>query len=537
MKKCAYRMGLLLLLVTTARAQMVSQTITLSAGWNAVYLHVDPAVTANDFFNAWPVDSVSLYDSGSFLRTAQYSTEAASEKALSFAYLVWHRGLDDLSTLKNIAGDRIYVCFASKAYSTTVYGSPCVQRMAWHPASTGNANTPMNFFGVSMSAGALVSVSTYLAGLNNGYTSVQRLAGGNPAKPGMIPVTTVRDGMVLVMDSSGISDWAGPLYVSPVGGIDFGSEGSLATFSVRNDSSTNRTVTITYTRSQGARPENEPPLLELLFQSVSNTWDNVPLTLTNSLAVDETWTLSLAIDRTQFNGVIGAQRAGILAVSDRDSGACFLARVPVSAVGGEGATLEKAAWPAGLWLVEMTMAKVSQFVSDTEITDGVKAGGRMKLRALLHVDSNDDMTLLQRVLLVTSTDVDGTASVNLHLSNASIPAGAEVQRLSTVDMGVDNLQVAPDSGTFREQTQFSFTVAAGDRSNPFRHAYHPDHDGLLWDFSTTAPSGDVWSNYVSTVKPETFSVSNVLTLTWSDDASAIASGIRPTNLRAPAAGH
>lgn len=64
--------------------------------------------------------------------------------------------------------------------------------------------------------------------------------------------------------------------------------------------------------------------------------------------------------------------------------------------------------------------------------------------------------------------------------------------------------------------------AAGDRSNPFRHAYHPDHDGLLWDFSTPAPSGDVWSNYVSTVKPETFSVSNVLTLTWSDDASAIA---------------
>ena len=163
------------------------------------------------------------------------------------------------------------MCFASTTYTATVYGLPCVQRMAWHPTSTGNANTPMNYFGVSMSNGVSVSVSTYLAGLNNGYTSVLRLAGGNPAKPGTIPVSTVRDGMVLVMDSSGISDWAGPLYVSPVGGIDFGSESSMATFSVRNDSTTTRTVAITYTRSQGLHPENEPPLLNLLFKSASNT--------------------------------------------------------------------------------------------------------------------------------------------------------------------------------------------------------------------------------------------------------------------------
>lgn len=521
MNKCAGWLGVLFIAVS-ASAQVVPQTITLAKGWNAFYLRVDPGVTANDFFAAWPVDHASLYDSASFLRTAQFATDSTVEPALAAAYLAWHRGLDDVSTLKNMAGDRIYVCFASNAYSTMVYGTPCVPRMSWHPASTGQSDTSLNFFGVSMANGATVFPAAYLNGLDTGYTSAQRVAGGDPAAMGLLDATSVRDGMVLAMDAAQISDWAGPLYLSPVGGIDFGADSSLAGFSVRNDASSNRTVSIAYARSQGPNPTIEPPLLELLYKTSSNTWETVPVSMSKSLAAGETWTLVLAIDRAQFGGVVGTKRAGILTVGDASGGSFFLARAPVSAMGGEGATLEKAEWPAGLWLVDMKMDQVSQVKSDTEIEDGVAAGGKMPLRAILHVDSNGDMTLLQRILIATTENTNGTTDVSLHLSDATVPAGSSVMRLSTVDMGVDNLQVAPDSGTFREQAQFSFTVAADDRSNPFRHAYHPDHDGLRWDFATPAPSGDDPSHYVGTVKPETFSVSNVLTFAWSDDAADIA---------------
>jgi hypothetical protein len=520
MKKCAELMGVLFM-AASAWGQVAPQTIRLVNGWNAFYLHVDPGMTAIDFFDAWPVGSVSLYDSASFLRTAQYSTDVATEPTLAPAYLVWRRGLDDVSTLKNMAGDRIYVCFASNHFVTTVYGTPCVQRMAWHVATTGASETPLNFFGVSMMNGVSIPTADYLQGLATGYTITNRVVGGNPAQMGLLVATSVKDGAVLVMDSTQIDDWAGPLYLSPVGGVHFGAEGSLAGFSVRNDAPTNRTVSIAYARSQGTNVLLEPPLLEMLFKTSSNTWESVPPVMTKTLAAGETWTLVLAIDRTQFGGVASAKRAGILTVGDLDGGSYFRARAPVSAIGA-AIDPEKEAWPSGLWLVDLRMNQVSQVKSAAEIEDGVASGGTMPLRAILHVDANGDMTLLQRVLIATSVDGDGAAHVALHLSDASVPAGASLMRLSTVDMGVDNLQVAPDSGTFRQQAQFSFVVAAGDRSNPFRHATHPDHDGLRWDFATPAPSGDDPSNYVGTVKPETFSVSNVLSLTWSGDAADIA---------------
>ena len=57
--------------------------------------------------------------------------------------------------------------------------------------------------------------------------------------------------------------------------------------------------------------------------------------------------------------------------------------------------------------------------------------------------------------------------------------------------------------------------------NPFRHAKHPDHDGKNADFSGPAPSGDDYANYLSTVKPELFTIENDLRLQW--DATNAAS--------------
>ena len=105
MNKCAGWLGVLFIAVS-ASAQVVPQTITLAKGWNAFYLRVDPGVTANDFFAAWPVDHASLYDSASFLRTAQFATDVATEPTPSATYLAWHRGLDDVSSLQHMAGDR-----------------------------------------------------------------------------------------------------------------------------------------------------------------------------------------------------------------------------------------------------------------------------------------------------------------------------------------------------------------------------------------------------------------------------------------------
>ena len=61
---------------------------------------------------------------------------------------------------------------------------------------------------------------------------------------------------------------------------------------------------------------------------------------------------------------------------------------------------------------------------------------------------------------------------------------------------------------------FEFEVAADGATSLLRHPYHPQHDGLRWDFSTPAPSGDFIDNYKGEVKPETFSVKNTVMLSF-----------------------
>ena len=92
------------------------------------------------------------------------------------------------------------------------------------------------------------------------------------------------------------------------------------------------------------------------------------------------------------------------------------------------------------------------------------------------------------------------------------------RRLSSVMMSVDTPVVAASAHTtFGDQLQFAWTVDAKARDNPFRHAWHPDHDGKKADYSGDAPSGDDFGNYAQPVKPELWSISNRLDFSWHED--------------------
>ena len=83
--------------------------------------------------------------------------------------------------------------------------------------------------------------------------------------------------------------------------------------------------------------------------------------------------------------------------------------------------------------------------------------------------------------------------------------------------------VVEAGGTFGAGTlAFAYTIQPAGRSNPFHHPFHPDHDGLNAYFDGAAPSGDDFANYAGSVKPETFSIGNVIELTWAAGGSAAA---------------
>ena len=191
-------------------------------------------------------------------------------------------------------------------------------------------------------------------------------------------------------------------------------------------------------------------------------------------------------------------------------------RLPVAAAVGSSAAV---AYPTGLWVGQIALTQVSGIDDATPVA----AGGTLKMNVMLHVDADGACTLLQRAAL--GVDTNGTARLFKEFS--SVPAEVEnPRRLSMVMMSVDTPVVAAGAGAkFGDSAGFSWTVDAKARDNPFRHAWHPDHDGKKADYSGDAPSGDDFGNYAQPVKPELWSISNRLDFSWHEDGI----GAKPVN--------
>ena len=100
----------------TASASHVNQTLTLKAGWNAVYLEVTPddgnAATTDDascgrvFGGDEAVTAVMVYDSDAYETTRQYADDGSEILQKPVSYLTWLRGDTTGSTFNSIVGGR-----------------------------------------------------------------------------------------------------------------------------------------------------------------------------------------------------------------------------------------------------------------------------------------------------------------------------------------------------------------------------------------------------------------------------------------------
>ena len=121
------------------------------------------------------------------------------------------------------------------------------------------------------------------------------------------------------------------------------------------------------------------------------------------------------------------------------------------------------------------------------------------------------MKLLQHV--AAGVDTNGTPRLFRELE--SVPASVEnARRFSTIMMSIDNPVVEKTSGMFGDSLAFDWTIAERAADNPFRHAWHPDHDGKKADYSGPTPSGDNLANYAGIVKPELWSITNRMEFSW-----------------------
>ena len=503
----------------------VAQSITLYSGWNAVYMEVSPTAPLSEVFANWPVKSVGFYDPASFLATRQFSQTWDSDGVSMKPVATWHRDYPEASHVDMIPAGTVCLVYNTNGARTvvSVTGVPAAPRMTWHVTNT---NEVYNFVGFSLQAGASVLPRDYLKGfdgniLKGGFFS---LSGTDPDQaPEILPVyqsTKVFDGEVLLVAADKQSDWSGVLYVSPMTGLDFGSDRSLATLSVRNDGADARTVAIEAQQS-ASYGDVELPLSALHFRDVAvaltnATWhamaaaQSSATVATKFLAAGETWQIEFGLDRAAFDtGTKGRKFGALLRVTDQDGGSKM--RVDVPLVGEtSGESTANRTWPGGLWVADVAFDRIVAPGASAE----TETGGTVKLRLPIHVDANGTMRLLQRIVSAGETTADGSYVYRLYAGTASVPPTANVaMRISAVCLPTELPVVESTGGTFSaEGVTFAFTVAGDGATSLLRHPLHPQHDGLRWDFKTPAPSGDEIRNYQGDVKPETFSVSNEITL-------------------------
>ena len=520
MKGASVFLAVVAVAAMSAGAQVLSeQTLTLKRGWNALYMEVSPTQTLDEVFADWPVTSVGFYDPAAFLATRQfakgYDTEGLSATAIS----MWRRDFPDLTEVKSIPPGSVCIAFNTNKTASVVMlkGVSAAPRITWHVTDT---NEVYNYVGFSLQQGAKVLPMDYLEGFAGASSirSIYSIGGNSAAKsPTIAPIeatTKVADGDVLLVASTEQSDWSGVLNVSPMHGLDFGSESTKQTLTIRNDGKETRTVAIDAildpSFSQTAFEREYLHIRDGETARTNGVWtacDTGERIAQKELSPDDEWVVEFGLDRSNFaSAVKGLSFGALLRITDIDGKSKMRVDVPLT---GEtsGGTAAGKAWPGGLWVADV---EFNQIIAPGG-GEATKTGGAARLRLPIHIDATGKVRLLQRVASVGALEADGvTYDYHLYAGTAEIPSTASVaMRISAVCLPTETpvVEGAAGSAFSGDAMVFEFTVAGDGATSLLRHPLHPQHDGLRWDFATAAPSGDDFQNYKLDVKPETFSVS------------------------------
>ena len=520
-------LALLIGAVHAVEARYVTETLELNPGWNGIYLESTPEESdCEKFFANFPVTRVGAYIPDAYSSTAQVRSDGSEILQQPVSYLVWVKGSSTGSTLKRLVGGTAYLVYATAAAKIPFYGIPRMPLMTWRVADTRGTGL-MNLAGVCVGgtkAELTQSATTPAAYFGEGPFGrsgvCYQIAGTQASGPTFLPMSfmgkpQLYSGRAYAFTAERAGDWPGVIGVTGLcdGLADFGEDRSRVMFDVRNNGTVERTFRLTALRS-AKRDESFPPLSRLVADNPleASAWSN----LTHqaywevTLAAGEQTSVELALDRRGMKP--GAAYGAVVSVEDMTGGSAMRVRVPVAAaVTSTADVTSQAPYPQGLWMGSVLLQRVNEGTNDVPM----QAGGTMKATVLLHVDDTGKAQLLQR--LAFAADTNGMTRLYRELADVD-PSATGARRVTSVLLDTANRQVDQQpGGAFGGTLDFVYVVGEKAVDNPFRHAWHPDHDGLDALYEGYAPSGDNAENYVQgSVKPELWSISNAVSFAWCD---------------------
>lgn len=509
-------------LAANAQAQWLTQTLTLTNGWNAVYLHVSPDHTdlntmvagdpANPILEVWRWHSTSA---------AQFDTDPQHRTDLASEWTTWERS-NPASDLRRMTGNAAYLVRVDStvgSYVWSVKGRPVAPLNEW-------TATGLNFIGFPTVPAAPPTVERFFSLApelqQNPQTEMYyyrggELGDGNPARLLSARRIAVARGQAFWLRSGDLfNHYFGPfeLDLNQETGMDFGENHSVQSFVLRNLTSSNLTVRAILLESE-APPSGQlgidgiPPLLirgDLDLTNRTYGYATLPLNQATS------WTLAprgqsgserevvLGLNRPAIAAPAGSRLAAILRLTD--SLGFTQLDAPVTAVAGSR---------AGLWVGKALVSEVGQqlksFVLDGGGSPVVSNGGAylvagtetalapaprpFSLRLIVHNPESGNAALLQRVYLGLDQRTNFVAANQESLLLGSSLGTA--RRISAAHLPwSESNQPWWFGGRLAPSLWLTNLVEVGHndhRSNPFLHTFHPDHDNLDATFKKGLPQG------------------------------------------------
>ena len=506
----------------TAAAQWTTQTISLRAGWTAVFLQVQPNPADCDaIFAGLPVESVWAWN-GRFA-TVQYITDPNSLLPGEPDWLNWVApgSTNRVSAnLFKLQGGRAYLIKASAAVTLTLSGQPLLRNPDWLANS-------FNLVGFPVSSNSPPTFQSYFAPspAHAGQPVFRLNTAGSWVQVASPSTTTLLPGESFWVRSAGASTYPGFLKITFERGreLDYGRTLIEQTLRIKNTSS-NTTVFTLKTVASGSPPNPSFPAMaggvplsywRMNFASNQVGWVNLPAQLSSpSMAPGAEWALRLAVRRADMNsfnlpaGYTDALYQSLLEVTDTLGSRAL---IPVSSSGlrtfatdsvaANGLHTRDAAPPdphAGLWVGSVVLTNVNEAAASNV---PVPTASQFQFRLLLHVDAAGNTRLLQKVVLAWTNGVSFTndqgftettspgrfvlvTDENLlsQFSGSSVRDGTvSGRRFSSAAFAFRDPLMVSRSGPFGDtNATFTCVVPMGfdDALNPFKHRYHPDHNNL-----------------------------------------------------------
>lgn len=468
--------SLLFIAISTAQTALVEQRLLLEAGWNAIYLEVDPEVSdCNALFSSLPVESVWFWGNHA-TDTIQPSTEELitnQPSPLWWVYFPPNRPEHVLTTLHAIKGGRAYLIKAKSNVDWIVRGRPRLPRIAWTENSynlvgfhVGDVQSPASgspSFEAFFSGSAHINVNDVdnpIYELNNGQWQAV-----NAADP-------VMQGKAYWVFSTGAHLRSGPVEFTAELADRLQFSGDQTTNVITLANLVPRQIPVTLSLDTLKHDHPEYPSLRVSTAGGNEEAHGYVYSLAPAQEGVETSQLTITLELRVSE--LEQPVSDILTISSPSEGLHF--QIPIYA--------EPSA-VTGLWVGIVEVKEVSQ--PDTDLGAVLKP---FRFRMILHVSEDQQVALLNEVVESGRPPAWMSEEYSNETLSQSMPRGAlytkwqgglneslQARRISTAAFSFDS-PPAPIAGPFgsnEHDLEWNINIEPTESRHPYAHQYHPDH--------------------------------------------------------------